>query len=220
MRRILDEENNSNVGRLLTRLRSVDAQRDRAHFRAALHDLGYLLALEIAKTMPNAAPLVRTPLGERTEPMLAQSPVLATVLRAGLPMFEGALAAFPDSDCMFFGAARREGKAAGAEPRMHIECGYAAFSAVEGRTLIYVDPMLATGSTLLRVHEEVLLHAGRPARVIVAAVVAYRPSIALLERELGAEVYCASADDELDARGYIVPGLGDAGDLAYGARLA
>ena len=202
----------------MLRLRCVDAQKDRLAFRAAIQELGRILGYEIAKSLPLKARTVQTPLGSRSEPTLAAEPVLATVLRAGLPLFEGVLQALPDSDCMFFGAARREGEVTGTHPRIQIECGYSAFSAVQGRTLIYADPMLATGSTLLRVHEEVLRAAGRPARIIVACVIAFRPTIALMERELGADVFCASADDILDERGYIVPGLGDAGDLAYGMR--
>ena len=106
----------------------------------------------------------------------------------------------------------------GPDGSIGVDVGYMAVVPLEGRTLVYADPMLATGSTLRKVHPALVKRAGRPERIVVAGVVAYRRTLEALERELGADIIVASADDALDARGYIVPGLGDAGDLAFGVK--
>jgi uracil phosphoribosyltransferase len=218
--RVLDEEGNPAVGALLARVRSVDAQQDRARFRSALRSLGAHVAYEIAKTLPVAGRECVTPLGRRVEPVLAEKVVLATILRASVPMWEGMLEVFEDADNIFIGAARREGSVSPSDPELPVDLGYAAWTPVAGRTLIYVDPMIATGSTLRLVHARLLAREGRPRRVIVAGVIAYRPSALRLEQPpFSADVFVASADESLDARGYIVPGLGDAGDLAFGPKL-
>ena len=106
------------------------------------------------------------------------------------------------------------------EPALPVDLGYSAWSRVEGRTLVYVDPMIATGSTLKLVHERLLAKVGKPRRVIVAGVIAYRETAKRLEKPpMSADVFVAAADDELNASGYIVPGLGDAGDLAFGPKI-
>ncbi len=215
---ILNEAGHPWTGTLLARLRDRDVQRDRAGFRNTLHELGRLVGQSVGATLPAARRAITTPLGQAEELVFTEAPVLATVLRAGLPFFEGMLEVLPHADSMFFGAARKEGAARAADGSLPIDCGYASWMPVQGRTLIWADPMLATGSTLLHLHRSLLAHSGAPRRVIVAGVIAWRPTLAKLERELGADVWSAAADDTLDERGYIVPGLGDAGDLSYGVR--
>jgi uracil phosphoribosyltransferase len=219
--RVLDEETNPIVGELLKTLRSVEIQRDRTRFRDALRRLGVLLAYEIAKTFPSRAHECTTPLGRRAEPVLGEQPILAAIMRASVPMWEGMLQVFENADNAIVGAARREGIVArGAEPCLPVELGYTAWARVEGRTLVYVDPMIATGSTLRLVHEHLIAKAGRPRRVIVAGAIAFRATALKLEQPpLSAEVFVGSADDELNEKGYIVPGLGDAGDLAFGQKI-
>lgn len=219
--RVLDEEKNPLIGELLRRVRSRSEQDDRGRFRETLRRLGQIIGYEISKTLPSQPHACETPLGRRVEPVLAEQPVLVTIMRASLPMWEGMLGVFERADNILIGAARREGTiASAADPALEVDVGYAAWMPVEGRTLIYVDPMVATGSTLRLVHERIVAKAGRPRRVVVAGVIAYRGTAEKLERPpLSAEVIVASADDGLDARGYIVPGLGDAGDLAFGAKM-
>jgi uracil phosphoribosyltransferase len=136
-------------------------------------------------------------------------------------MWQGMLEVFERADNVFIGAARKEGAIASAtDPSLPVDLGYTAWARIEGRTLIYVDPMIATGSTLRLVHERLTAKCGRARRVIVAGVIGYRGTLKKLEAPpMSAEIFVASADDELNAQGYIVPGLGDAGDLAFGSKL-
>jgi len=217
MIRVLDEEGHPQVGEQLCVLRDIERQGERELFRSALVRLGRWLGYEIARDLPCREAEVTTPLGTRREPVLEHPPVLAAVLRAGLPLWEGLLDGFPDADTLFLGARRVEGGAPDPTTgRMPIEVSYQSRAKVSGRTLIYADPMLATGSTILEIHPRVIEQAGVPSRVIIAGVIGYRPTLSKLAQELTADVYCASADDGLDERGYILPGLGDAGDLAFG----
>jgi uracil phosphoribosyltransferase len=216
MIRILDECGHPLVGEQLLTLRAVERQGNREGFRRALWRLGMWLGYEAGRLLPHRDVEVRTPLGTRSEPTLADAVVLAPVLRAGLPLWHGLLEAFPNADSLVLGARRVEGHPDPVTGRMGIDISYSSMADVAGRTLIYVDPMLATGSTLLELHPRVIAEKGLPARTLVVGVVGYRPTLDLLEAELGADIVVASADDGLDDRGYIVPGLGDAGDLAFG----
>ena len=148
--------------------------------------------------------------------------MLVTIMRASLPMWEGMLEVFERADNIFIGAARREGAVTSStDPSLPVDLGYTAWTRVEGRTLIYIDPMIATGSTLRLVHEQ-------PAREGRAAAPrdrrgrdrvprdARRSSSSLRSPRRSSS---ASADDALNAKGYIVPGLGDAGDLAFGEKF-
>lgn len=218
MIRILDEEGHPIIGEILVTLRDVGLQGRRDVFRAALRRVGQFLGYEIARGLPTSARLVTTPLGSRHEPVLAKPPVLATVLRAGLPLWEGLLEVFRDSDSIILGASRIDDAVNADNGLLEIDFSYMTVVPLEGRTLIYADPMLATGSTLRKVHSVLVRKAGRPERVVVAGVVAYRKTLESLAAELPADILVASADDEIDARGYIVPGLGDAGDLAFGIK--
>jgi len=219
--RILDEEGHPVVGRLLLELRDVERQGSRARFRGALRSLGALLGYEIAKTLSTRLEVVQTPLGSREEPVLAEVPVVAAVLRAALPLWEGMLDMLPEADTMILGAARREGRLESGSLDMAVDLDYAALTPLEGRTLIYADPMIATGSTLRKIHALVCKEVGPPARVIVAGVVGYRAALPGVQEALaGAEIILASADEELNEQGYIVPGLGDAGDLAMGPKIS
>lgn len=218
MIRVLDEEGHPVVGQLLMNLRDSERQQDRDRFLTSMRRLGFILGYEAGRLLPRTLKKVNTPLGCRSEPVVAAKPVIATVLRAGIPLWQGVTEALPDSDSLLLGAVRREDS--GPDPdtgRIPVAVSYARWLPLSGRSLLYADPMLATGSTLLELHPLVLQGCGRPAHTSILCVVAYRPTLDLLSRELCCDIVAASADDGLDERGYIVPGLGDAGDLSFGA---
>jgi len=217
--RVLDEEGHPVVGQLLCDLRDVSRQGHRHHFRQALRHLGRILAYELAPKLPCASCKVVTPLGEKREPVLQEAPVICVILRAALPLWEGMLEVFQEAETLVIGAARTEGGLKPGTLDMGVEINYAGLVSLEGRSLIYADPMIATGSTLRAVHPLLIEQAGQPARVFVASAVAYRKALPLLQKTLAAQIVTASCDDQLNERGYIVPGLGDAGDLALGCKM-
>jgi len=217
--RVLDEEDHPVVGSHLLDLRDVERQRDRYRFRRSLKNLGRILGYEAARLLPVRRVPVTTPLGLAEEPVLERQPVLAAVLRASLPLWDGLLEIFPEADSLVIGASRREGSLQEGTLEMEVDLDYSALVSVEGRPLVYADPMIATGSTLRKIHPVICARAGKPSGVIVLGVVAYRLAMESLRDALDADVIVASADDHLDERGYIVPGLGDAGDLALGVKI-
>ena len=218
MLKILDD--NPVIGGLFTELRDQDRQQDRARFRENLVLLGSLMAYEIAAGLDSRVHEVQTPLGRRSHDVLAQPPILVSVLRAALPFWDGFQNVFRDSDSMILGAARREDETPNEELSIGVDLSYAAIPEdCEGKTWIFTDPMLATGSTLIDIHKLMLERGIVPGRVVVAAAIGYRGAATRLEREIpGVEIWMGSCDEELDERGYIVPGLGDAGDLCFGAK--
>lgn len=218
MPHVLDAASNPVIGQHLRTLRCVERQKHPPTFRAALREIGRFMAYEIAKTLETTRVAVRTPLGTAMEPVLAETPVLVTVLRASLPMWEGMLEVFGDAPSIFIGAARREG--ALRDGRMDVDMGYTALAETRGKTIVYIDPMVATGSTIVKAHADVVRRAGAPRRVVVAGAIGCLASAEALERDLAdCETWLAAADPSLNEKGYIVPGLGDAGDLAFGPKL-
>jgi uracil phosphoribosyltransferase len=174
------------------------------------------MAWEISKTLDFRAREVTTPLGTATLKTLREQPLMATVLRAGLPMMEGFQHVFDEADCAFMGAFRKEDRTV----EIEIEAGYLATPSLEGRTFIMVDPMLATGKSFVK-GLELFLNYGRPSRVIIAAVVAAPEGISYLEKHspVPLDIFVAALDQGLNEHSYIVPGLGDAGDLCFGPKL-
>ncbi len=200
---------------LLTKLR--DRNTGRADFRQTMKALGTFMAYEVlAETKPERVKVV-TPLGQEAEgtmlPVLEEA-VLVSVLRASMPMLEGMLEVFRSSQVGFVVARRYEAEKGSVED-IDAQVHYVNLPDIEGRTLIVVDPMLATGSTLKKVLSKVLSF-GRPSRILVVSAIATSYGIS---RVLGtvpdATLYVASIDEGLDQKGYILPGLGDAGDRAY-----
>jgi uracil phosphoribosyltransferase len=217
---ILDETPNPALGDLLASLRCRQRQQNRALFRQRLRLIGIHLAFEIGRRIPGRSVDIRTPLGERAVEVPESHPVLATALRAGLPLLEGFQEVYADSDVGFFGAMRVEGAAPAADGSIPISMGYEALPPLRGRTLIFVDPMVATGSTIVDIHRRLVATDQAPARFIVAGVVGWRGAYDRLHAALpDLELVLATCDEELDERGYIVPGLGDAGDLCFGPKI-
>jgi len=180
-------------------LRDVTIQSDRMRFRRNLERIGEVAAYEISKVLPFEEKEIQTPLGTAVHKVLKEYPVLATILRAGLPLHQGLLNYFDQSDNAFISAYRK--------PEL------------ENMIVIISDPMLATGSSLVKtIH--FLKDEGQPREIHIVAAIACTVGIEYVKREEpSVTIWCGDIDDELTAKGYIVPGLGDAGDLAYGPKM-
>lgn len=199
----------------LLELRDKTIQQNRARFRKNVERLGELMAYEISKKFEYASSQVTTPLGVSTVHVPKNNPVLITVLRAGLPYFIGFQNIFGEADCGFIGAYRKE-----SEANLTIALDYLATPSLEDRTVILVDPMLATGQSVIKAVNALVKH-GKPKHVHVAALVAASEGVALLNQNLAIshEVWTWALDEKLNEQHYIVPGLGDAGDLSFGEKL-
>lgn len=206
---------NSIFGTFLAELRNVDIQKDPLRFRRNLERISEIMAYEISKTLPFRESVVTTPLGEAKVCLLESQPVLATILRAGLPMHQGFLNYFDRAENAFVSAYRKHTTAEDFE----IFVEYMAAPNIDNKTVIICDPMLATGGSMALVYKA-LLKQGKPSKVIIAAAIAAPEAITYLRKHLpdNTPIYVGAIDDELTAQSYIVPGLGDAGDLAYGEK--
>lgn len=205
------------VSRYMLELRDVNIQKDPMRFRRNLDRIGEVMAYEISKRLDYKTVEVITPLGTAVCHDIADRVVLATILRAGLPLHHGFLNFFDHAENAFVSAYRRY-KEKGDSFDVLVE--YLASPSIEGKTLILVDPMLATGSSMELAYKA-MLRKGNPARIHVASVIASRQSVDYVCRHFPEEkttVWIGAIDDEVNAHSYIVPGLGDAGDLAYGEK--
>jgi uracil phosphoribosyltransferase len=175
---------------------------------------GEICAYEISKILPYKEVVVQTPLGEANCVELEHQPVLATILRAGIPLHQGLLNYFDKADNAFVAAYRKHHR----DGTFEIEQHYFTSPSVEARPLIIADPMLATGASLVLALQTLTEHEN-PSQIHIVCAIACTVGIEYVERRFPqAHIWCAAIDDELTARGFIVPGLGDAGDLAYGSK--
>ncbi|HET6542971.1 MAG TPA: uracil phosphoribosyltransferase [Chryseolinea sp.] len=199
----------------ISELRNKDIQLDRARFRKNMKRLGQVMAYEISKRMNFKDETIETPLGRTSIQLLSKYPVLLTVMRAGLPYFDGFLDFFDQSDCGFMGAYRQENS-----NDIVIHLDYVATPNVNDREVIVVDPMLATGKSFVRSIQALLKH-GTPSHIYVASLVASPEGIHFLKENLDVpfSIYTCAVDENLNHQFYIVPGLGDAGDLSFGMKL-
>jgi len=208
---------NSIVNQFVCELRDVSLQQDRMRFRRNMERMGEIFAYEISKTMPYEPKEVITSLGSAEVQVLKNTPVLATILRAGLPLHQGMLNYFDTSDNAFVSAYREHRK----DDKFSIQIEYVSSPEIENRVLILTDPMLATGQSMVASYTALLIH-GKPAHTHFVSIVASVQGVEYLKRMLpktGTTIWVAAIDDELTAQGYIVPGLGDAGDLAFGQKV-
>jgi uracil phosphoribosyltransferase len=197
---------------ILSEMRDVEIQKDRLRFRFNLERAGEILAYELSRSLTYKQKEIITPLGSVEMPVLEQEPVIVCILRAGLPLHNGFLRIFDRADNGFISAYRHHTK--GNEFIVKVE--YMACPELEGRTLILVDPMIATGRSLSLSYKS-LLSFGTPAEVYVAGVIASEDGIDHVRLHMPhAKMFIGEVDKELTAKSYIVPGLGDAGDLAFG----
>lgn len=211
------DETPSLVSRYMMELRDVNIQKDPLRFRTNLDRIGEVMAYEISKRLDYRDREIQTPLGKCVCQEVADKIVLGTILRAGLPFHHGFLNYFDDAENAFVSAYRRY-KEKGDSFDVLVE--YLASPSIEGKTLILVDPMLATGSSMELAYRA-LLSKGTPARIHVASVIASRQSVEYVCDRFPADrttLWIGAIDDEINAHSYIVPGLGDAGDLAYGEK--
>ena len=208
-------EQHSLLTNWLGELRNTEIQTDRMRFRRNLERIGEVIAYEISLQLPWVVKETQTPLGIHTTKVLKEQPVLATILRAGLPLHNGMLNYFDKADNAFVSAYRKHD----ADVNFVIELDYISCPSLENRILIITDPMIATGASLVKTIEA-MKDEGTPSQIHVVCAIACSVGIEYVIREAGDSVtiWCGDIDDELTAKGYIVPGLGDAGDLAFGLK--
>jgi uracil phosphoribosyltransferase len=208
-------QQHSLISNWVAEIRDAEIQTDRMRFRRNLERIGEAAAYEISKVLPFVEKDVQTPLGIATAKVLKEQPVLATILRAGLPLHQGLLNYFDQADNAFISAYRKHNK----DGSFEISLDYVSCPELENRVIIISDPMLATGSSLVKtIH--FLKEEGHPREIHIVAAIACTVGIEYVKREEpSVTIWCGDIDDELTAKGYIVPGLGDAGDLAFGTKV-
>lgn len=208
-------KHDSVFNRYMYELRSEEIQKDRMRFRANIRRCSQILAYEVSKALSYTEQVVTTSLGELEMRIPENQPVIVSILRAGVSMHNGFLDFFDLADNGFISAYRHHTK--GNEFIVKVE--YAAIPRIDDRTLIIVDPMIATGKSIVLSYEAIVPSFGIPNRVILAGIIASEEGLEYVRRKLPkAEIYVGAVDKELTGKAYIVPGLGDAGDLAYGAK--
>ena len=208
-------EQHSLISNWLSELRNVDLQDDRTRFRRNLEKIAEVAGYEISKKLAWIEKEITTPLGIVQSKVLANQPVLATILRAGLAMHNGLLNYFDKADNAFISAYRKHNP----DGTFDISLEYISCPEIEGRVIIISDPMIATGASLVKTIQY-LKDEGSPSDIHIVCAIACTVGIEyILRAEPKATIWCGDIDDELTAKGYIVPGLGDAGDLAFGAKV-
>ena len=211
------EQKDSLFNQVMSEVRDAEIQQDRMRFRRNLERMGEIMAYEISKTMEYEDKEVVTPLGVKMVRVLKEQPVLATILRAGLPLHNGMLNMFDKADNAFIAAYRKYDKDDDSEIRVE----YYSSPDLDGRVLVICDPLLATGESLVKTIDRLLGDDMEPKHIHIVVAVASSDGLEHLKRKLSRKqvtVWVGSVDDELTARAYVVPGLGDAGDLAFGEK--
>ena len=203
------------VGGWISELRDVELQADKMRFRRNLERIGELAALEISTKLAYTDKEIQTPLGIAVCKTLSEQPILATILRAGLPLHNGMLNIFDKADNAFISAYRKHRH----DGSFDISLEYISCPDLDDRVLIISDPMIATGSSLVKTIQ-FLREEGKPKEIHIVAAIACTVGIEFVKRaEPHVTIWCGEIDEELTAKGYIVPGLGDAGDLAFGPKV-
>ena len=203
------------ISNWIAEIRDTQIQTDRMRFRRNLERIGEIAAYEISKILPFKEVETLTPLGTAASKVLMEQPILTTILRAGLPLHQGLLNYFDQADNAFVSAYRKHDK----DGSFEISLDYFSSPEIEDRILIISDPMLATGASLVKTIQYIK-EEGTPKAIHIVAAIACSVGIEYVVRNIPeATIWCGDIDDELTAKGYIVPGLGDAGDLAYGVKV-
>lgn len=208
-------DNFSLVNSWINELRNVDIQQDRMRFRRNMERIGEIAAFEISKDLETKEIEVQTPLDTIKVQEIAVQPVITTILRAGVPLFEGILNYFDKADCGFVAAYRKHD----ANDYFSIKQDYLTCPNIEARPLIVADPMLATGASLIEALKDLLTN-GTPSQLHIVAAIASKQGVETIEKAYPeAKIWIGALDENLTTKGYITPGLGDAGDLSYGEKL-
>jgi uracil phosphoribosyltransferase len=208
-------ENNTVAQNFMAELRDEEVQKDSMRFRRNLERIGEIFAYEISKSLRYTQKEIKTALGTKKTNVLASETVLTTILRAGLPLHQGLLNYFDKSENAFIGAYRGKHNA---EEDFDIEMDYITAPSIQGKTLIISDPMIATGQSIEKSYHA-LLRYGLPERTHIVAAIASRVGIQFLQERIPqCHLWIGDIDDELNTKSYIIPGLGDAGDLAFGIK--
>ena len=216
MKTINFSQQNTILNQYLAEIRDVKIQGDSLRFRRNIERIGEIMAYEISRDFPYQQLNIQTPLAQATENVPAIRPVIATILRAGLPLHQGFINYFDRAENAFVSAYRKYIDNDNFD--IHIE--YIASPRLDGKTLILVDPMLATGGSMELAYKA-LLTKGEPAHIHIASIIASRQAVEHVQKVFPADktsIWCAAIDPELNDHSYIVPGLGDAGDLCYGEK--
>lgn len=203
------------VNSWINELRNIEVQHDRMRFRRNMERIGEIAAFEISKSLECKEIEIQTPLDKIQVKEIAVQPVITTILRAGVPLFEGILNYFDKADCGFVAAYRKHD----ANDYFSIKQDYLTCPSIEGRPLIVADPMLATGASLIEALKDLLTH-GKPTQLHIVAAIASKQGVETIQNAYPeAKIWVGAIDDQLTSKGYITPGLGDAGDLSYGEKL-
>jgi uracil phosphoribosyltransferase len=207
---------NSILNHFLAQIRDVHVQGDSMRFRKNIERIGEIMAYELSKTLEYKSVDVQTPLGIKRTTQLADHVVLCSILRAGLALHAGFMNVFDDAENGFVSAFRHHPFG---DDRFEIKVEYQAAPSFDGKNLIVIDPMLATGQSIVAVLNQ-LLDKQTPKEIHIAVVIAAPEGVSFLEQSLpeNTHLWIAALDDRLDEKKYIIPGLGDAGDLAYGSK--
>lgn len=207
---------NSIFNHFIREIRDIEIQSDPIRFRKNLERIGEIFAYEISKEFSYQSKTIQTPLGNSTENLIADKPVLATILRAGLPLHQGLLNYFDHSDNAFVSAYRKHNT----ETDFEVKIEYLSSPDLNNRTIILCDPMLATGTSML-LGLEALLSKGKPKHIHIVGVIASKQGLDHLINNFSFKectIWVGAIDEEMTKESYIVPGLGDAGDLAFGEK--
>ena len=213
--KILDSKN-SILNKFIAEIRSETIQKDAMRFRRNIERIGEIIAYELSQKLNYKSEAITTPLGTKVVPVPKNNIVLCSILRAGLPLHNGLLNYFDDAENAFISAYRKHTS----ETEFEIVVEYFASPDLEGKTLILADPMLATGQSLVSVYESLKKH-GTPKEIHVVCVIGALEGIELIKSHLPEDItlWIATVDEKLNSKGYIIPGLGDAGDLCFGEKL-
>lgn len=213
-------DHNSVLNNFLKEIRHVDIQKDSLRFRRNIERIGELMAIEVSKALDYQTEQVPTPLGTASVQTVSDSLVVGTLLRAGLPMHQGFLNIFDHAENAFISAFRQMETDAQGQQHLQIVSEYLAAPSLEGKTLILVDPMLASGMSMDVAYQAMCGH-GTPRHLHLCSIIAAPEGVNYLEQHMPEEttLWCAAIDERLNEHKYIVPGLGDAGDLCFGDKL-
>jgi uracil phosphoribosyltransferase len=209
--------NHSILDQYLAEIRDESTQKDPLRFRENLYRIGELFAYEISKTLEFSVTEVTTPLGIAKVPMLQKQPVLATILRAGLPMHNGLLKILDRAENCFISAFRKYTEGG----KFEIEFEYMASPSLDDKVVILSDPMLASGKSM-EIGYEALFSKGTPSHIHLVSIIASQQGVDYISKNITAEnvtLWLGAVDGDMTSKSYIVPGLGDAGDLAYGEKI-